>query len=60
MPLATALNNFYNYLPQFGFQIISYKVLSVKQFELFMIKKQILAGIEKETVERLMNFVSFL
>ena len=60
MPLANSLNNFYNYLPQFGFQIISYKVLSRKQFELFMIKKQILAGIEKETVERLMNFVSFL
>jgi len=47
-------------MPQLGFKIISQKTINTKEFELFMIKKEILTGVEKQTVEKLMTFVSFL
>lgn len=54
------VSNMLNYMPQLGFKIISQKTINTKEFELFMIKKEILTGVEKQTVEKLMTFVSFL
>ena len=45
--LGQIMSNMLNYMPQLGFRIISQKTLSVKQFELFLIKKEILTGVEK-------------
>ena len=32
-------------MPQLGFRIISQKTMSIKEFELFLIKKEILTGV---------------
>jgi hypothetical protein len=37
--LTSLINNFYNYLPQLGFSIKSYRVLTFRQYEMFQIKK---------------------